>query len=121
MSLTLTESNKQPGVHYALTRDGLELPVVALSHPLFSLYVAAPKQKALVDKFLAEGTPFRFLPRQLRNPLLRFFLRDSILAQGIRGAQGPFLSGLHTSLLKLGPEMLGSAYAKPMTDESLRP
>jgi len=114
MSLTLTESNKQPGVHYALTRDGLELPVVDVSHPLFALDVDAPQQKALVDKFLAEGTPFQFLPRPLRNPLLRFFLRDSILAQGIRGAQGTFLSGLHTYLLKLGPEMLGSAYAKPI-------
>ena len=114
MSLTLTESNKQPGVHYALTRDGLELPVVDVSHPLFALDVDAPQQKALVDKFLAEGTPFQFLPPPLRNPLLRFFLRDSILAQGIRGAQGTFLSGLHTYLLKLGPEMLGSAYAKPI-------
>jgi len=113
MNLTL-ESNKHPGVHYALTQEGLELPVVDVSHPAFALAVDAAEQKALVDKFLAERTPFQFLPRQLRNPLLRFFLRDSILAQAIRGAQGTFLSGLHTYLLKLGPEMLGNAYAKPI-------
>jgi hypothetical protein len=46
--------------------------------------------------------------------LLRFFLRGSVLASGIRGAQGTFLGGMSTYLLKLGPHNLGDAYAKPI-------
>jgi hypothetical protein len=54
------------------------------------------------------------LPAFLRNPLQRFFLSGSVLANGIGQAQGTFMTGMHTYLLKLGPKMLGSAYAKPI-------
>jgi hypothetical protein len=37
-----------------------------------------------------------------------------VLARGIGGAKQTFLGGMETYLLKLGPENLGSAYAKPM-------
>jgi hypothetical protein len=37
-----------------------------------------------------------------------------MLADGIRQAQGTFMTGMNTYLLKLGPTMLGSAYAKPI-------
>lgn len=114
MRLPLVETNKRSGIHYALTSDGIELPVVDVSHPAFALALTGPEQRALVEDFLRKGLPFRQLPKPLRDLLLRFFLRGSILAQGIRRAQGTFMSGMHTYLLKLGPEMLGSAYAKPI-------
>jgi hypothetical protein len=108
------EANKIPGVHYALTIDGLELPVVDVTHPAFTLDITDTEQRALTEKFLNERSPFSSLPTPLRNALLGFFLRGSILAHGIRQAQDTFMSGMHTYLLKLGPKMLGSAYAKPI-------
>jgi hypothetical protein len=110
----LPEKNKQLGICYAATRDGVELPVVDVTHPAFSLNIDEAEQRQLVDKFLHDGIPFSRLPSPIRRPLLRFLLRGSILAGGIRKAQGGFMTGMHTYLLKLGPTMLGSAYASPI-------
>lgn len=85
-----------------------------VTHPAFALDIDEAKQRKLVDKFLSDGVPFSGVPSPLRNLLLRFFLRGSILAGGIQKAQGGFMSGMHTYLLKLGPEMLGSAYSSPV-------
>jgi hypothetical protein len=108
------ERQKKPGVHYAVTTDGVELPVVDTTHPAFSLSMTEAEQRALVDRYLKEGAPFAKLPSFLRLALLRFFLRGSILARGIHRSRGTFLSGMSTYLLKLGPDNLGSAYSKPI-------
>lgn len=114
MKSPLLETNKISGVHYALTTDGLELPVVDVTHPAFALNVTDTEQRTLTEKFLQDRGSFAGLPAPLRNVLLRFLLRGSILADGIRKAQDTFMSGMHTYLLKLGPKMLGSAYTKPI-------
>jgi hypothetical protein len=114
MKVSLPEKNKRPGVCYAFTREGVELPVVDISHPAFTLAVGTDEQRRMVEQFLKAGTPFASLPKLLRNLLLRFFLRGSVLARGIHQSSGTFMSGLQTYLLKLGPEMLGEAYAGPI-------
>ncbi len=114
MKSPLREANKIPGVYYAVTNDGVELPVVDVTHPSFALHVSEAEQRMLVDKFLREKVPLEQFPAPLRNLLLRFLLRGLILADGVRQAQDTFMSGMHTYLLKLGPEMLGRAYAKPI-------
>jgi hypothetical protein len=110
----LPEPNKRPGVHYAVTRDGVELPVVDITHPAFALSITDSEQKAQVEKFLRQGIPLAILPKPLRELVLRFLPRESILAQGIQQARSTFMSGMQTYLLKLGPQMLGSAYTKPI-------
>ncbi len=108
------ELHKKPGVYYAQTTDGLELPVVDVTHPAFAVSPTDAEQAALVAAFLRQEMPFAKLPPAIRRGLLRFFLRGSVLARGIRGAQGTFLGGMTTYLLKLGPDNLGDAYAKPI-------
>jgi len=110
----LPEPNKRPGVCYAVTRDDVELPVVDVTHPAFAISIRDAEQKAQVEKFLRQGIPFAIVPKRLRELVLRFLLRESVLAQGIQQASSTFMSGMHTYLLKLGPEMLGSAYTKPI-------
>lgn len=105
------ERKKKPGLHYAPTRDGLELPIVDVTHPAFALTTTDAEQAALVDAFLDEEQPLAKLPAFLRRPLLRFLLRDSVLARGIGGAQGTYLGGMDTYLLKLGPDNLGAVSA----------
>jgi len=108
------ELHKKPGVHYALTTDGLELPIVDVTHPAFAVSPTDAEQAQMVAAFLAQEMPFAKLPPALRRGLLWFFLRGSVLARGIRGSQGTFLGGMNTYLLKLGPDNLGAAYAKPI-------
>jgi hypothetical protein len=83
------EDREKPGVHYAFTQDGIELPIVDVSHPAFALNVTTAEQKMLVRKFLKEGSPFRSLPKHLRNLLLRFFLRGSLLLKAFVARKAP--------------------------------
>jgi len=109
----LAEPNKKPGLYYAVTDDGLELPVVDVSHPSFALSLDAEAQQKLSRRFMAEQERFRKLPRWIGMALMRFVLRGSRLAQGLRRADGTFLDGMTTYLFKLGPSNLGP-YALPI-------
>ncbi|RYZ04014.1 MAG: hypothetical protein EOO73_25510 [Myxococcales bacterium] len=106
------ERNKQPGVCYAVTNDGLELPVVDVTHPAFACELSAEKEARLVQRFLKEQRRFARLPAWLRIAMVRFFLRGSRIARGVRRAEGTFLDAMTTYLFKLGPQNLGS-YAVP--------
>jgi hypothetical protein len=104
---------KPPRVHHAPTVDGIELPIIDITHPAFALEVSDNDQRVLIDRFMRTDQPLAKLPRFLRRWLLHLILRDSVLAQGLRRAEGTFLSGMGAYLFKLGPENLG-AEAKPI-------
>jgi hypothetical protein len=110
--IRLPELNKQEGVYYAVSDDGLELPVVDVTHPAFRLNVSEERQRALVVRFLEQQRRFARLPKLLRSLLLRLFMRGSIMARGLRRAEGGFLDGMTTYLFKVGAKNLG-AYAVP--------
>jgi hypothetical protein len=114
----IPEKNKRSGVHYAVTIDGVELPVVDVTHPAFTLSVSDAEQQALVKRFMREKQFLVMLakkaPKLLRRLLLRIAFPNSILARDIQDSDGTFLSGMTTYLLKLGPDNLGSAYAGPV-------
>jgi hypothetical protein len=57
-----SEDNKRPGVFYAFTRDGFELPVVDVTHPAFAASITDTEQKTLVEKFLRDGVPMPNCP-----------------------------------------------------------
>ncbi len=107
------EHYKRPGVCYAVTNDGLELPVVDITHPAFALTLTDARQQALVRHFLSEQRRFARLPSWLRGAMMRFFLRGSRLGQGLRRAEGTFLDGMTTYFFKIGHKNLGS-YAVPV-------
>ena len=107
------EHNKKPGVCYAVTDDGLELPVVDVTHPAFGAALSEERLQALANHFLEEQRRFAKLPRWIRRVLLRFFMRGSRIGRGLRRADGHFLDGMTTYLFKLGPKNLGS-YAVPV-------
>ncbi|MFZ5894921.1 MAG: hypothetical protein ACOY0T_27920 [Myxococcota bacterium] len=108
------ELHKKPGVHYAFTNDGLELPLVDITHEAFALNTTPAQQRALTSAFMREQAKFAKLPDLVQRALLRVFLRGSILADALRKSEGTFLTGLGTYLLKLPPDMLGSAYSRPV-------
>jgi hypothetical protein len=107
------ERNKKPGVCYAVTHDGLELPVVDITHSAFQYSLSEEKLLRLTQRFLDEQRRFARMPGWLRTGLMRFFLRGSRIGRGLRLAQGTFLDGMTTYLFKVGPKNLGS-YAVPI-------
>jgi hypothetical protein len=110
---------KRPGVSYAVTDDGLELPVLDVTHPAFACDLSPDEQARLLARFLDEQRRFARLPGWLRRALSRFFLRGSRLGHGLQRAERGFLDGMTTYLFKLGPQNLGS-YAVPVDRKILR-
>lgn len=108
MAIRYAAVRKRPGVCYAVTDDGLELPVLDVTHPAFACELSAEKQALMVARFLEEQRRFAQLPRWLRGVLLRFMMRGSRIGRGLRRADHSFLDGMTTYLFKLGPQHLGS-------------
>ena len=99
------------GVFYALSVDGVELPIIDVTHPAFAVSLSAEEQRARVEKFLRESQPFDKVPPFLRRPLLRFLLRGSLLGRAMSATGSSYLSGMNTYLFKLGPDNLHLAGA----------
>jgi hypothetical protein len=114
MDPKIREQHKKPGVSYAVTDDGVELPIIDITHPAFSLEVSEGELSRLADQFVREARQREKVPAFLQRLFFRLVLRRSLLGRGIMGAEGAFLSGMSTYLLKLGPENLGQAYAGPI-------
>ncbi|MEO7108950.1 MAG: hypothetical protein ABI183_00815 [Polyangiaceae bacterium] len=108
------ETQKKPGIFYALTDEGIELPVIDITHDTFAVSLTETDRDELLLQFLKEQEPLLQMNPWIRNALLRVVLRGSILAKAIRQSRRSYLSGLGTYLLKLGPGHMGAAYAKPI-------
>jgi hypothetical protein len=100
----ILEKNKKSGVYYAITEDGIELPIVDITHPAFALHLTEAELADLYDRYVRKIQKRGFLQRHL----FQFFLKRSILGRGIMGALGGFLAGMNTYLLKIGADNLGS-------------
>jgi hypothetical protein len=108
------ETEKRAGLYYAFTDEGVELPVIDLGHPAFADSLSEQELSSGLERYEAEQRAFERIPRPLRRWLLRIALRGSVLGHGLLRAEGGVLSGMSTYLLKLGPDLLGRAYAKPI-------
>src|SRR6202046_4729686 len=95
-------------VRYAVTDEGLKLPVIDVTHPAFAISVTDVEFAAMEEKFLADAKKMGPLPDSVRAAL-----KGSFLWSGMANAAGTFLPGLNTYLLKLGPENLGE-HGKPI-------
>jgi len=113
LNIRIPEARKQPGISYAVTDDGVELPVIDITHPAFDPSPLEAQLPALAQAFLADDRRRRQMSPWLGKLILKVFLRKSVLSRGLQRAAGSFLSGVSTYLFKLGPENLG-AYAVPV-------
>jgi hypothetical protein len=102
------------GIFYAATDDGFELPIIDVTHPAFFVSLGEAEQTARIAAFLQESQPFAKLPRFAREPLIRFFLRGSVLGRAMGEAGNSYLPGMSTYLFKLGPENLAKVSTKPI-------
>ncbi len=101
------ERHKRAGVCYAVSDDGLELPVIDVTHPAFAIAVGSRELEDIADRTV------KSLARSARAPAFvqRMLRRRSILVRQTIESSGGFLSGMATYLQKLGPANLGRVYA----------
>lgn len=98
----------QPGLSYASTADGLELPVIDIAHPAFSLEPSETELAAALEGALRDLEARAAIPAAARESFLAALQRGSRLAREIGGAREGVVGGLGTYMLKLGPRNLGS-------------
>jgi hypothetical protein len=78
-----------------------------MTNPSFTLSVTDAELEARAGQFVAESASRAEMPPAVREALAR-----SILGQALMAASGSFLSGMHTYLLKLGPEHLSEPFTE---------
>jgi hypothetical protein len=96
------------GIRYAATEDGEELPVIDVTHPAFRLEIEQAALGAELERAVATVQAHSAMPPDQQHGHMEHLLRGSLLAPRIAAAQGTFLSGMSTYMLKLGPENLGT-------------
>jgi len=106
-SIRLVHVDKKPGVSYAVTPDGMELPVIDVTHPAFALALSDAELTRRTEEYRRQMAGFDRLPDLLRRPLLRILLGRSRMGRALLDASGGFLGGLDTYRMKLGPDNLG--------------
>jgi len=111
MKIRVPEKNKKPGLHYAVTDDGIELPVIDVTHTAFSSRPSDSELDVLRNEALRSFRKWQEMPGWVRWLVSKVVLGRGVLARGIVASRGTYLAGLSTYLLKLGPDGLGS-YAK---------
>lgn len=110
MEPRIPEPEKQAGLSYAVSDDGLELPVVDITHPAFACEMSEAEISAVIDKtmegFRASATMTPEMVKELPS--------RSILWRGTFESMGTFMSGMMTYLTRLGPQNLGAGYANEL-------
>jgi hypothetical protein len=102
------------GIVYAPGPDGLELPVIDITHPAFAIPDDPVSLAELTNEYKITED------KQARTPVLirRFFMklgaRRSQLLRAIIDPEESFLSGLPTYIMKLGPANLPEGFDSPI-------
>ncbi|MCL4530068.1 MAG: hypothetical protein M1282_11710 [Chloroflexi bacterium] len=110
MQLKFPEKNKKPNICYAVTDDGVELPVIDVTHPAFQISLDESGLDALLQQFLQDVKAPEKIPAFLRNLMFSFMRRRSIIMRGLMGASGTFMSGMNTYMMKLGADNLNKDF-----------
>jgi hypothetical protein len=103
-------ADKKAGVCYAFTDDGVELPVIDVTHPAFAIELNESEEKDLLQEFLRNVRGQEKTPAFLRQLLFSIMRKRSVIMRGLMGASGTFMSGMNTYLIKLGPDNLDKAH-----------
>jgi hypothetical protein len=104
------EKNKKAGVCYAVTDNGIELPVIDITHPAFELNITPESLSKAIDEFVQNLQLLATMPASIQEALAS----QSVLVRGMRDSAHSITTAMTTYLFKLGPENLGEAWATPI-------
>lgn len=99
------------GIYHAATDDGLELPVVDVTHPAFALQVSQEELEQRLQAHIREVERRARVPMFIQNVMLGYMMKRSRLMRAITAAGGGFLTGMNTYILKVGPGNMDKSYA----------
>ena len=99
---------------FAITADGLRLPVIDVTHPAFAVADDPPSLAARRDAFLAWDRRNRRTPAIVTRLLVRLAARRSPLLSKILASDNGYLDSISTYMLKLGAEHLPAGFDGPM-------
>jgi hypothetical protein len=104
-----TIRNKIPELSYAFTSDGVELPVLDITHPLFNSCTDDRVLKKMIPYVEKNGEKnaekFNRIPLFIKKYLAdRSFAMSELL---LKGGENSFASGITTLMMKLGPDLIG--------------
>ena len=99
----ISEKKTTPELSYAFTENGVKLPVLDITHPLFISSIDETALDALGKKAIKQAKSLA------ENPLLRFFAKRSLtLGEFLPNEKNAtYVSGMSTLMMKLGPGLIG--------------
>jgi hypothetical protein len=102
---TIPGKNKVSGLSYVYTACGLELPVLDITHPLFTTSINEESLEALCKESAQRAKSMKEMPDAQKMAIAeksyifgRYFHKDP---------HATYLSGMSTYMLKLGPNLIG--------------
>jgi hypothetical protein len=99
--------NKLPGLSYVFTINGVELPVLDITHPGFISSIDENRLKKLIPYIEknAEKNAEKFnkLPKYIKN----YFVKHSFAMAELLQNETSFATGISTLMMKLGPNLIG--------------
>ena len=101
------ERRKKPGVSYAVTDDGLELPVIDVTHPAFAIAPTDDELDVLTQAFGQMVEASKLVTSDAQRLAMRQQMDSSRIGRGLMAGMGTFLTGMNTYLLKIGADNLG--------------
>jgi hypothetical protein len=104
----------QPGIVYATTSDGLELPIIDITHPTFAIPDDPASRAALIKEYNEKTAGDTRGPIFLRRLFMKLGARRSRLLRALIEPAGSFLGGLTTYIMKLGPDNLPDGFNTPL-------
>jgi hypothetical protein len=100
-------TNKLPGLSYAFTLNGLELPVMDITHPDFISCIDENKLIKMIPyvekKAVRNAKKFNKIPKFIKNYIAKHSFAMAELIQG----EESVATGISTLIMKLGPKLLG--------------
>jgi hypothetical protein len=114
MEKIIYEKKKIPGVSYAFTENGIELPVLDTTHPLFLNSINEEKLGEMLKELEKKGNKraesFNNMPAFLKA----FLTKRSYIMAGfmLKDTDDKFLSGISTLMMKFGPGLIGKGRKK---------
>jgi hypothetical protein len=114
MEERIYERNKIAGISYANTQNGIELPVLDITHPLFLRSIDEEKLDKMLKEIKQKGEEraesFNRIPASVKN----FMAKRSYIMAGfmLKDTEDTFLSGMSTLMMKFGPGLIGKGRRK---------
>jgi len=99
--------NKLPGLFYAFTMNGVELPVLDITHPEFISSIDENKLKKMLPYIEknAENNANKF--NRMPAFIQKYFAKHSFAMAELLGNESSFASGISNLMMKMGPNLIG--------------